>query len=200
MKEAYSAFVKAQQQFGPALKTKQNPHLRSAYADLGAVIEAVLDALNDNGLAVMQKSVRCEDGAIVETVFLHTSGESISAGELHVPAPKRDPQGFGSALTYCRRYALMAACGIAPEDDDGEAAALHMQKKQARQDQETRELAVEQAAAIHAILTKAAHQGKAALTIAWKALTPTDRQVFGGAENLKQFEEICKQADEANQA
>ena len=197
MKEAYAAFVKAQKQFGPALKVKQNPHLRSKYADLGAVIEAVVDALNDNGLAVMQKSIRCDDGAIVETVFLHTSGELISAGELHVPAPKRDPQGFGSALTYCRRYALMAACGIAPEDDDGEAAAIHMQKKQARQENEQREMVLEQVQAIHAALSKAASNGKAALGVAWKALSPSDRQAFGGAENLKQFEEICKQADES---
>lgn len=196
MKEAYAAFVKAQTQFGPALKTKQNPHLKAKYADLGSVIEAVIDALNDNGLAVMQKSVKCDDGAIVETVFLHTSGESISAGELHVPAPKKDPQGFGSALTYCRRYALMSACGISPEDDDGEAAAIHMQKKQARHDNETREAAVEQAAAIHAILSKAASMGKASLVTAWKALSPADRQAFG-SDNLKQFEEVCKQADEA---
>jgi hypothetical protein len=46
----------------------------------------------------------------------------LSAGKLHVPAAKHDPQGYGSALTYARRYSLMAACGIAPEDDDGNAA------------------------------------------------------------------------------
>jgi hypothetical protein len=59
---------------------------------------------------------------IVETVFVHESGETFSAGKLHVPAAKQDPQGYGSALTYARRYSLMAACGIAPEDDDGNAA------------------------------------------------------------------------------
>ena len=57
------------------------------------------------------------------TVFLHTSGETLSSGPLHVPASKNDPQGYGSALTYARRYSLMAACGIAPEDDDGNAAS-----------------------------------------------------------------------------
>lgn len=196
MKEVSAAFVKAQKAFGPALKTKQNPHLKAKYADLGSVIEAVIDALNDNGLAVMQKSIRCDDGAIVETVFIHTSGETLSAGELHVPAPKKDPQGFGSALTYCRRYALMTACGIAPEDDDGEAAATYMQRKQERKEAEARESNIEQAAAIHAILSKASHNGKAALSVAWKALSAHDRQLFGGAENLKQFEEIVKAADE----
>lgn len=195
MKEVSAAFVNAQKAFGPALKTKQNPHLKAKYADLSSVIEAVIDALNDNGLAVMQKSIRCEDGAIVETVFIHTSGEILSAGELHVPAPKRDPQGFGSALTYCRRYALMSACGIAPEDDDGEAASTHMKRKQERQESESRESNIEQATAIHNLLLKSSHNGKGALSVAWKALSPADRQLFGGAENLKQFEENCNAAD-----
>src|SRR5690606_28798520 len=52
----------------------------------------------------------------------HESGEMIRSGKLHVPASKQDPQGYGSALTYARRYSLMTACGIAPEDDDGNAA------------------------------------------------------------------------------
>jgi hypothetical protein len=71
----------------------------------------------------VQKTHHDETGVTVETVFLHSSGQEISGGLLHVPAPKNDPQGYGSALTYCRRYSLMAACGIAPEDDDGQAAS-----------------------------------------------------------------------------
>ena len=123
MKLIATALVKAQKGFAPALKTNTNPHFRSKYADLSACVEAVIDALNANGIALIQKTRECADGVIVETVFLHESGETIEAGPLHVPAPKNDPQGFGSALTYARRYSLMAACGIAPEDDDGNAAS-----------------------------------------------------------------------------
>ena len=47
----------------------------------------------------------------------------MSSGLLHVPASKQDAQGYGSALTYARRYSLMAICGIAPEDDDGNRAS-----------------------------------------------------------------------------
>jgi len=82
----------------------------------------VIDALNSNGVALIQQTHECESGVIVETVFVHESGETFSAGKLHVPASKHDAQGYGSALTYARRYSLMAACGIAPEDDDGNAA------------------------------------------------------------------------------
>lgn len=117
------AFIKAKQAFGPALKDKTNPAFRSKYADLGACIDAVEDALLANDIAMMQETFLDDSGITVETVFLHTSGETIRGGKLHVPAAKQDPQGYGSALTYARRYSLMAACGIAAEDDDGNAAS-----------------------------------------------------------------------------
>jgi len=123
MKNIATAFVKAQKAFAPALKTSSNPHFKSRYADLAACVEAVIDALNANGIALIQQTHECTDGVIVETSLLHESGEVISGGKLHVPASKQDPQGYGSALTYARRYSLMAACGIAPEDDDGNAAS-----------------------------------------------------------------------------
>ena len=123
MKAIYTAFVAAQASFAPALKTNTNPHFKSRYVGLDGCIEAVLDALNANGIGLLQPTHECADGVTVETLFVHTSGESMSGGKLHVPAAKNDPQGYGSALTYARRYSLMAACGIAPEDDDGNAAS-----------------------------------------------------------------------------
>lgn len=131
MKEISAALVKAQKAFGPALKTSTNPAFRSKYAKLENCIEAVIDALNDNGIMLMQQTRACEDGVIVETTFIHESGEMLSGGVLHVPAAKHDPQGYGSALTYARRYSLQAACGIAPEDDDGNQATASVQQRQA---------------------------------------------------------------------
>lgn len=122
MKAISAAFVAAKRQFGPALKDRTNPAFRSKYADLGACLEAVEDALLANGIALYQETFDDTTGVTVETVLLHESGEALRCGKLHVPAPKQDPQGYGSALTYARRYSLMAACGIAPEDDDGNAA------------------------------------------------------------------------------
>lgn len=131
MKEISSALVKAQKAFGPALKTSTNPAFRSKYATLENCIDAVIDALNDNGIMLTQQTHLCEDGVIVETMFIHESGETMSGGRFHVPAAKHDPQGYGSALTYARRYSLQAACGIAPEDDDGNTATAAVQQKQA---------------------------------------------------------------------
>lgn len=123
MKNIATALVKAQKAFGPALKTSTNPHFRSRYADLSACVEAVMDGLNGAGIALIQRTSEDSTGVTVETVFVHESGEMMECGKLHVPASKQDPQGYGSALTYARRYSLMAACGIAPEEDDGNAAS-----------------------------------------------------------------------------
>lgn len=123
MKNIAAALVRAQKGFAPALKTSTNPHFRSKYVDLAGCIEAVVDALNAAGIALIQRTFEDTTGVTVETVFVHESGEMMECGKLHVPASKQDPQGYGSALTYARRYSLMAAAGIAPEDDDGNAAS-----------------------------------------------------------------------------
>ena len=123
LKNISAALVKAQRSFGPALKDRTNPAFKSKYADLGACLDAVMDALNSAGIAMIQRQHPHEGGVCIETLFVHESGEQLSAGQLTVPAAKQDPQGYGSALTYARRYSLMAACGIAPEDDDGNAAS-----------------------------------------------------------------------------
>lgn len=123
MKQVAAAFVKAKREFGPALKCKTNPAFKSKYADLAACLEAVDEALLNHGIALYQETFEDSTGVTVETVFIHESGESMRCGKLHVPASKQDPQGYGSALSYCRRYSLMAACGIASEDDDGNAAS-----------------------------------------------------------------------------
>jgi hypothetical protein len=122
MQKIAAALLKAKQAFGPALKDKTNPAFKSKYADLGACLDAVDKPCLDSGIVLYQETFEDAGGVTVETVFLHESGESLRCGKLHVPASKQDPQGYGSALTYARRYSLMTACGIAPEDDDGNAA------------------------------------------------------------------------------
>ena len=131
MKSIATALVAAQKDFAPAIKTATNPHYRSKYVTLDGCIDAVIDALNSHGIFLHQATHHDEHGVAVETIFLHESGEQLSGGTLFVPAPKHDPQGYGSALSYARRYSLMAACGIAPEDDDGNAASKSVSKEQA---------------------------------------------------------------------
>ena len=189
MKEIAQALVKAQKAFGPALKTSSNPHFKSRYADLAACVEAVMDGLNANGIALVQQTHECDTGVIVETVFVHESGTTFSAGKLHVPAVKHDAQGYGSALTYARRYSLMAACGIAPEDDDGNAAS---RKAPAQPDGYA-----EYEQATLPAMRDAAMQGEAALAAAFQALPKSaHKAVFWQAQgpSLKKAAKTAGQA------
>jgi hypothetical protein len=119
-----SALALAQSAMTGAAKGKINPHFKSKYADLESVVDAIKKPLTDNGIAFVQFLCTNEKDELgVETMLMHSSGEWIRGDPYYIPVAKHDAQGFGSAATYCRRYSLMAACGIAPEDDDGNAAA-----------------------------------------------------------------------------
>lgn len=118
-----AALAKAQPKIEGATKDKTNPHFKSKYADLGSVAEAIAAPLAANGLSYVQTSHDRESAAAIETIILHTSGEWLGCGVVSVPVSKGDAQGFGSALTYARRYSLSAAFGVVPEDDDGNAAS-----------------------------------------------------------------------------
>lgn len=189
IKQIAAALVKAQREFGPALKTSSNPHFKSRYADLSACVEAVIDALNANGIALVQQTHECESGVMVETVFVHESGETYSAGKLHVPAVKHDAQGYGSALTYARRYSLMAACGIAPEDDDGNAASKRTPAPLAGYG--------EYEAQTLPAMREAALQGSEALAAAFQALPKSGHKAAFWQAQGPALKKAAKTADEA---
>jgi len=104
------------------------------YADLSSVIAAIKPALINNGLAFTQPCEPTGEGVTVRTMLHHVSGEALDLGSLFVPANKRDAQGFGSALTYARRYALVSAFGVPTEDDDGNAAVASMSRQEPKQE------------------------------------------------------------------
>lgn len=123
IKELASALAVAQGKIKGALKDSSNPFFKSKYADLASVVEAIRQPLSENGLSYVQLTVPSEKEEVqIETILMHSSGEWISA-IIALPVAKADAQGFGSAMTYARRYGLSAMVGVAPEDDDGNAAA-----------------------------------------------------------------------------
>ncbi len=112
----------AQSSITGAIKDSTNPHFRNDYASLEACWDAIREPLSKNGLSIVQVNKPHVDGVLIETVLMHASGEWIS-GELYMPSVKKDPQGFGSATTYARRYSLSAMVGLVQVDDDGSAAS-----------------------------------------------------------------------------
>lgn len=119
--EIAAALAKAQGEMGGALKESANPFFKSKYADLSSVWDACRGPLSKHGLAVIQ-SPSAEGVAVsIETLLTHTSGQWMR-GIVTVNAKDESPQAVGSAITYLRRYALQSFVGVAPEDDDAEAA------------------------------------------------------------------------------
>ena len=117
-----SALVKAQSIMGNAIKDAKNPFFKSSYANLNAVREAVLPAMNANGISVLQPTVQVDGKSFVETVLLHESGEFISSLTEVIVSKANDAQQQGSGISYARRYGLQSLANISAEDDDGEAA------------------------------------------------------------------------------
>lgn len=117
------ALSKAQLEMkNPALDSV-NPHFKSKFANLAAVRNAVVPVLAKHGLFIAQNLTNTERGIACTTIVTHSSGQQMTFGPLEMPAMKADAQGLGSAATYARRYALMAAlCIVGDEDDDGNAA------------------------------------------------------------------------------
>lgn len=116
------ALAKAQAMIQGAAKDSLNPHFKSKYADLASCWDACRDALTKNGLAVVQPVSADGPRVTVTTLLTHSSGEWI-AEALTMTATQDTPQAVGSVITYGRRYGLCAMVGIAPEDDDANAAS-----------------------------------------------------------------------------
>lgn len=129
-----AALVAAQGAIGEAKREASNPAFGGKkYADLGSVWDAAKPALQAHGLSVVQTFEPSEVGTLALcTTLLHSSGQWIS-GTCFMPLQKHDPQGYGSAATYARRYGLMALLGICPEDDDGNAASGQGNRQQTTQ-------------------------------------------------------------------
>lgn len=130
----FAAMAAAFPEIEGAVKDSNNPHFKSKYADLSSVVEAIKPALAKHKLFFVQMTHDQQGGVCVETIVGHEGGEQFSFGKLFVPAGKNDAQGYGSALTYARRYSLMTAFGVCPEDDDGNAAAKTAPNRGGQQD------------------------------------------------------------------
>jgi len=130
IKELSAAMAKAFGEIKGAVKDKKNEHLKYEYASLNSFIEAIRPAIIQHGLWFYQVIHTVLGCAAVETIIMHSSGESLTCGIVTVPVQKQDAQGYGSALTYARKYSLSSAFGVAPEDedDDGEKACAPPKK------------------------------------------------------------------------
>lgn len=121
----YPALLAVQAEAPTLQKTAINPHFKSKFVPLDVVTEAVMPILNKNGLVWMTLPGVTENGnPVLRYSLVHAETQESVEGAMALLPQKSDPQGQGSAITYARRYALMAVLGlVADEDDDGNAAS-----------------------------------------------------------------------------
>lgn len=137
MSALWKAMLDAQKEIKHAIKDSKNPHLKNTYASLSSVLDTVKPILNAHGLVLSQKVSGGPSCVIVHTQVVHAESGEETIDALPVPVKHKfkdgvdlgpDAQELGSAITYGRRYGLLAMCAIASEDDDGEAAVGRPEK------------------------------------------------------------------------
>lgn len=116
--------LQVQQQLSPVTKDAKNLFVKSKYASLNAVMDACRNVLTANSIWVAQYPVPIEGNNLgLVTKLVHVESGEWQASCMVMPLSKADPQGYGSALTYARRYGLTTLVGLVTElDDDAEAA------------------------------------------------------------------------------
>lgn len=115
------ALNKAQSKMSNAIKDSKNPFFKSKYADLNAVREACLPALLEQGFVVAQPIIQKDGKSFVRTLLL-LGNEYLGSDTEIVCAKQNDPQAYGSAISYARRYGLQSLVLLGSEDDDSEGA------------------------------------------------------------------------------
>ncbi len=117
--ELAEAMLKVQQTLKPAHRDGQNNFTNSKYASLQSVMHTCRDALLTNGIWLTQLPIQVESGNLgLVSKIVHAKSGQWQSSLLMMPLPKSDPQGYGSAMTYARRYGLAALVGIVTEHDD----------------------------------------------------------------------------------
>ena len=211
----FVALAAAQAEMTRAAKDTNNPHFKSRYADLASVMDACMGPLNRHGIAVLQMPVTVDGKRYLRTAFVHGASGEREECDTELICAKNDMQGFGSAMTYARRYGLMAMAGVAPDDDDGNAAASGMrnapqsQTRELRDDAEAGAKAVEARAAAEkhaARCVEAAGKLRAADTLdelkaMFASLYTHNREIADDADVIRAKEErkaeLAEQQDEA---
>jgi hypothetical protein len=117
------ALSKAQAKIRHANKGNVNPHFKSKYADLAAIIDEIRGPFTENGLSFVQGLGNDGPTITCTTLLMHESGQWIRS-QFGLTPQQSTPQSAGSCATYLKRYSIQSIAGVgADEDDDGNAAS-----------------------------------------------------------------------------
>lgn len=172
----HASLVAAKSAMGALVRDASNPHFKSKYATLANCIDVVVPALHAHGLVLVERlDHKYYDD--INVLHLHMSVVHVESGqsvESSYPIMAKDmdnPQHLGSAITYARRYLLQTMAGLAPEDDDGNAASGHTHAKAARTQPAPSKAVDPWEAKCRAAIANPPVSARDALAVVWKSQT-----------------------------
>jgi hypothetical protein len=117
-KSIIGVLIKVQKDLKPLAKTSDNDSYGSKFTPLPEVMTAALGLLNDYDVMVTQSPTLTAEGqSAFSTTLAHKDGSTYTQ-VTKLAIEKINPQSHASAITYMRRYQLMAMIGLTSEDDD----------------------------------------------------------------------------------
>ncbi len=122
-----------QDEVGNIKKDSKNPHFKNTYASYEQVLEVLNPILRKHNLVIYHGFGEpiFENQIAVTTEIVNTIKNKGISTTLYIPVSKLDPQMAGSAITYAKRYSILAMLGLGTEDDDAEGAVVRPQKTNA---------------------------------------------------------------------
>jgi hypothetical protein len=121
-KSIYQKLLKVQQEVAPIKKAEDNPFFKSKYFDINGLLAVLKPILNNHGLVLTQGIRAMEGRNILVTEIADVESKEEVESSVYLPEVS-DPQKFGSAVTYYRRYALQSLFALEAQDDDGNSVS-----------------------------------------------------------------------------
>lgn len=125
--ELYKALAGFHKHFTTVEKDAQNPFHESSYASLSQILNVIRPILNEQGLVLVQLPINgMEKHSIcIKTRLIHVeTGQFLESNSISLVPPKLEAQGYGSLMTYLKRYQITSLLGLSFSEDDTDASDL----------------------------------------------------------------------------
>lgn len=125
--ELYKALAGFHKHFTTVEKDAENPFHESSYASLSQILNVIRPILNDQGLVLVQLPINgMEKHSIcIKTRLIHVeTGQFLESNSISLVPPKLEAQGYGSLMTYLKRYQITSLLGLSFSEDDTDASDL----------------------------------------------------------------------------
>ncbi len=133
--ELYKALAGFHKHFTTVEKDAENPFHESSYASLSQILNVIRPILNEQGLVLVQLPINgMEKHSIcIKTRLIHVeTGQFLESNSISLIPPKLEAQGYGSLMTYLKRYQITSLLGLSFSEDDTDASDLIVEEEETK--------------------------------------------------------------------